>query len=116
MVIVLNHPVTVKNRAKVTHGRFHFFHPTHGQIIQTAIIEQGCDFAFQEIINIPAFHLILQVKIIIGLAPANGPSVTLVIAFLPPSIQGAQVQNPIGNGLHAAGTARFERPARGVEP
>ena len=49
-------------------------------------------------------------------AIADRPADAGFITFIPPTVQDGAVETTIGNHLHAAGSARFIRSARVIEP
>src|SRR5437773_557736 len=89
---------------------------TRARTFSAARVEHRHDLRLQQVVDRPAFDLVLVGQVGVLLAGADGPAVVLLVALDPPAVQNAQVQPAVDADLHAAGARRLQRPARVIQP
>src|SRR5205807_3276634 len=114
--IFLHHAVGVENGADAADRLLHDAYPAARQAVAAAVVEEGHNLLFQEVVNGPALNIILIIQIGVLLAGADGPAVVLGITFHPPTVEHAHVNAAVAADLHAACSRGLERPARIVQP
>ena len=114
--ILLHHPVGIKVGTHGLDGFFHYLHPSQGNAVFGAFIEQGNNGVFEEFVQQPALYLVLIIRIIIIFACTYCPAVFTVICLAPPAIKDTAVNAAICRNLHATGATCLHWPPGGVEP
>ena len=108
--------MAVEPLADVAHGGFHPFYPLPGQAVSSPGIKEGNDFPLQKIVKGLSLHLVLKIRVLVLLTPADGPAAFRPVGFIPPAVQDGEIQDPVDGRLHAAGSAGLQGAPRRVQP
>src|SRR5205823_650141 len=72
------------------------------------------NFVFEEIVNDAGMESVLVLRV--ALPIADGPAARILVAFIEPAVQNAEVEHAVTGRFHAAGAAGLFAAARGVQP
>jgi len=113
--ILPHHPLTTVARRKPDHAGPDHGRPAYWNPRLIPFIKEGHHLLLQEAVEHPR---LLFVPAGLGmLSPVSQtPSHLRIIGLIPPAVQIGEIQAPVGQDLHAAGTAGLIGPAGGVDP
>ena len=80
------------------------------------LVEQGDDLALEEVEQARRLGLVAPAEVVPALGRGDGPAVLAVEELVPPAVEDRAVEDAVEGRLLAAGAARLQRPAGGVQP
>lgn len=114
--VIFYHPFGAELGRDGSDTLFDQLKPAARNAIEIALIEQWNRFLFQHPVHLFGVVMVLGLHIRVSVQRLNSPAVRAVVPFLPPAIERTEMEGAVERGLHSAGTARFHRKARRVEP
>src|SRR3569832_1913881 len=114
--VVHQHALRVEARDQGLHRILRHLDPLLGIAVAVATIVERDDLFFEDIEQLVALFAVTEGAVVFRSEWRDGPAVVAAVAYAPPAVEHALVQDTVDAGLLSGCTARLERILRRVQP